>query len=410
MAQVFSAEKATPNRQDASLHLAYGVWLALAIASASSNAQSILGVSSRYVLIAAYAVTALLLLSRVPRLRYPPGELFLFLSIIVAASLAAYLTSLTAFLGAALFVFASRSADLRQLARTTLLGGLGGLLIVTLLVASGDALDLELVRVGSDWARHSFGFRHPNTLGMLILNLCLAWVVLAGPRSTLLWKLPVVGAAFFCWSLLDSRSAILLLVVLLTLWGLRSTRVGELVLLLAPLVPMLAVLATLILTFMYEPTSPTWAALDEALSSRLSLGHAYLTAYGVSPLGQPIALGDIPDSQLGSLVATGRATVDVGYISLLLQAGWVGLLAFTSLLVLAGRNARASGDRSIAICTVVFALSGVFETTVYGLQYGFCLFVSAMGTSTGGTVGMEQMAKASLEKRNSAGARKWRVR
>lgn len=353
----------------------YGAWLVVALLDTASNATTLFGLPLRPLAAASAGLLGLYALIRAFQVRFALVEMA---GYFVGFSLGLYSWVASGFvtpLILILFLVAAKGAEPSKVALVTLIGTAIGSALIFASYSLGFANDVVIQRAPGEIDRHSFGFIHPNTLGAVLLNASMAWYMLYSGSTRLRYKLLVGAILVFNGLFLDSRSTALLGTLLILIW-IGGRRLSEAICRHAgrsQWVLFLILISSLILTVSFDPRNEVHSWLDSLFSGRFALGKAYIDTYGLGPVGQEIQLGEISDWQLLSQLEGSRGTVDVGYLYLALRAGVIVAVGFIVGLFATFRHFARKGHVAFAICVALVILSGLFETTVFSVQYAFPL-------------------------------------
>lgn len=138
------------------------------------------------------------------------------------------------------------------------------------------------VQDGQELIRHSYGFMHPNSLGMYLLSLMMDVALLEKKRS-LTEFLILLTSLLLVYAVTDSRMAFLIAagILLLLLFKPLLSRIevgGNLVIGLMVLVLFVGIS----LSIFYQPDRAVLESINIALSNRLKGAHQYIQVYGFS--------------------------------------------------------------------------------------------------------------------------------
>lgn len=363
-------------------YFAYALWLPLTIVFKFANVADNIATYFDYgsVAITVFAASCLILkllfdgqISRLPIIAALVAMLF---SIIW---LNAGLFSLVMLL---LFIVSYDGVSITRLARITLISGFLSIAVIVLLWFFGVANDVILTRSLTGFERHSFGFTHPNALGMLLLNLSMVWVFLTkgeGIVKNLGLPVLIIIANFL---FIDSRSSIVLIGTLIFVALFRD---------LAPQyvkrafwkIPIhflyVFIVALVLFSIIHFPQSnQALEIIDNLLSGRISLANGYYQYYGITLLGSDIRIGEIINRDMLSYFSTQRATVDCGYVYLLLSGGIASFISFVALYCWALRKIWLARNGILLAIAFVGLISGVLETSFLDLQTNFGLLIAGL--------------------------------
>lgn len=187
-----------------------------------------------------------------------------------------------------LFLLCGREAKVSILARCVLWSNLAIILITALCFSRGIiSAPVMMSRVGT--VRNTFGFNHPNTLGMCILTTCCAYAVLRFRKSKWYDFFVYTYAFYVCNTLIYSRTAAVIIVII-ALFSLATTidHQGKLDLffLFMGFVLFISVsVFSIWLMVCYNPTVYWMSQLNTFMSGRLDLANYYYETYSIHLFG-----------------------------------------------------------------------------------------------------------------------------
>ncbi len=229
--------------------------------------------------------------------------------------------------------------------------------------------DLEVSRV-----RFNFGFSHPNTLGMVIVCFVLVWIVLRYSRLKWFDFAGWVGCILFEWLVPNSRTAALVIAILLVLVLLQKKldlfrfRFIQLCCYLAA--PALAVFSYAA-SCGYHENSGIYQLLNTLFSDRLRFGHAFLEKYDLTLFGQRITRVN----QVASVTTGAEMQIlDNGYLRILLQLGLVTFIVFLVILTYVLYHSLMQKHYAVTIGLLALAFYTVSEYFISSLFCNSFLF------------------------------------
>lgn len=247
----------------------------------------------------------------------------------------------------------SSQIDIKRVARTFFITGcIGYILTLVAYFAIGlnKHADLVMWRVDHLVSRSSLGFQQPNASMLYVVSLTLAFVL--AYKVTLKQYISALVVIISLYTLNQSRTGLILSILLLTVVKFNIK------------IPVPRLIMIMIAALSYAlMVMPINLKLDEILSGRLTLYHAYSNQFGIHPIGNPIVANSM---------------IDNGYIQMLLSKGWIfGLFFFISLLIIAKPHNRLG-----TIAFLIYALSAFTETTFLHLDLLFPVLLILIPTQT----------------------------
>ena len=148
--------------------------------------------------------------------------------------------------------------------------------------------DMTMYRVDKDLIRHSYGFMHPNSLGMYLVGLLFDFSLVRKRRKARA-GLVMLLVSLLIFAITDSRTTFLIAGVIILCYFLKPLLLkyqvsGSVII---PLVIVMFGLG-LGLPYFYNGDSTIYATLNHLFSGRLNIGHTYLQHFGVDWLPRNI--------------------------------------------------------------------------------------------------------------------------
>lgn len=229
--------------------------------------------------------------------------------------------------------------------------------------------DLEAERV-----RFNFGFSHPNTLGMVIVCFAFVWLILR--YNHLKWYdfFGLIGCILFEWFVPNSRTAALVMALLLLLvflekkldlFRFRLVQLG--CYLAAPVLAAVSYAASCI----YREDSRTCLLLNTLFSDRLRFGHMFLEKYDLTLFGQRITrVNQVTSVNTGAEMQI----LDNGYLRILLQLGLVTFIVVLAVLTYIMYHSLKEKHYAVTIGLLVLCFYTVSEYFISSLFCNIFLF------------------------------------
>lgn len=335
--------------------------------------ETFLGIPKEYLnSVQSYLILFLLIVKVIGYQRYSKRELikmalygFLVILVTVRSEFNNTLLSFT------LFVLASKNEDLNRVIR--MIYHVCLVLVPTIILLSffGIFGNHVTYRVGGV-VRYTLGFYHANTLGMYIFILIGCHFFLRFHKLKWWDYFLALAAAYFCYAVPNSMSAVILLILLSVVT--LAYKIGQKVsatnlILYGLLIGAFACNAISIILSNIDLTKyPLLFLLDTAISSRFSICHHDIAVSGLTWFGQNIeVIGTEIFATLGISQANVIVTLDNSYCSLLLIYGIVMYVVF-SLLFLYNMFLQIKKQRpALVIFIFLSAVYGVTERTMFNL-------------------------------------------
>lgn len=233
-------------------------------------------------------------------------------------------------------------------------------------------------RTNSSVLRYSIGFNHPNTVASLVMSLILEEAWINRRHATGFYTVVIWIMAAITYMITANRTAVLIMVVFpIALFGVRDhskkdnkKRRGGLAF--AALFPIAATFSYAGMTFCRS--SGLFRIIDTALSNRFYNARVIFNSYGVSLLGQQVALVSVKAARLTN---SSIALLDVAYLRLLIQAGPIVLVLLTILYGSVMNQAWKKGNHLLSLILCVFIIFGLCESGFNNVFMNFTLLFAA---------------------------------
>ena len=279
---------------------------------------------------------------------------------------------------ALIIIMAVSMANIRDFIKFDVVVRIFSVAFVFLMAASGLIENNLRDRAGNmDFSRHALGFGHPNTAGMWVMSICLAWLYVRFHK--LKWfdyigVLVVSGTVFYFTRSQTSFFLTILAVMLFAAlrifkgYGLRDDKTDKVFIY---FIPMMAILSTLSAVF-YNPENFIWDFINRVTTGRPYYNNLFFENYRFSFFGQRVTfVGGWQAHQEGI-----RALIlDNAYMALAINVGFAALLAVCTLYALASRRLLAKYDYPVVICIVIFGLLGLMEVAFFDLRLNWSLLL-----------------------------------
>lgn len=232
--------------------------------------------------------------------------------------------------------------------------------------------DMTMYRPSKDLIRHSYGFMHPNSLGMFFITLIYDFSLLRKPYR-FDGGIIMLLAALLVFSVTDSRTSFFIALGIILCYFLKPilSKVKVSGYLIMPIVIGMFGLG-LALPRYYTPDNPVFVTLNHLFTGCTSIGHAYLEQFGLNWLPRNIPIfTEINGSMMyddsfyvDSLLRQGIILFCMYPLLLMIQLKGKKFTLFHSLLFLLTFfiNTMEHYGASIEICSILllnyFAVSG----------------------------------------------------
>lgn len=278
-----------------------------------------------------------------------------------------------------LFVFAGKNADLRKLAKITLVVVTTITVVSILACYAGLVPNFMLQETADRAARSAMGFKHPNRLAERIAEICIAYWYLNSAEHR--WRVVVLNSLVFLFVgfVADSRGScvVFIALILVTLIYPHLTRYPRF----STVASFILIIGIVMFSFYcmvaYSPDNAIMAELNNMLSGRLSLMHQSYEYAGLTLFGADFTYAPVVGTHYlyGTEV---RFSVDNSYGRILLNNG----IATTALLfiLITAVFLRFIKERRFTLAllglTVILAF-GFVENFMLDIQYNYFMFLAA---------------------------------
>lgn len=275
-----------------------------------------------------------------------------------------------------LFIVSAPEFDYRKLSRIALAVSAAIILITTLVVLLGLYPMNITVRADNGVVRNALGFIHPNSLGIELATLGIAFCVLRFDSFRLVYVPAYILLALFTFYVPVSRMSAILILVVVALWaclnllskrGMQAAIAVALIALFA-----LSLLASLVVMFAYNNLGGLTTVLNKVLSGRPYYAHLYYEKAGITLFGYPFSDGPFVnvDGKLKEFL------VDNAFDHVLLRYGLISFLGlFGSSLLLYIDAFRKKSDFAVAFGFTMFMLMGICETAACTVDRNYLIIV-----------------------------------
>jgi hypothetical protein len=302
-----------------------------------------------------------------------------------------------------LVVVAGKGIKVKNLAWISLV--VTSLLFVLIVLSAQYGLIVNEVYSRAGVTRYAMGFNHPNIFGLYLLIICLSFSIIRFGKNPLPDLILLAAAAIVNLSVADSRTSAVLAVVqgvlLLTFYLVKTPHAQD--------VARKALIALIVLIFcfsylgmiFYDSSNATMVAINQILSNRPSLAHAYFEMAGIPFLGDnyltypPIYWSNGHSSLF---------VVDNAYCHLLLRYGLIAAFVFYVGYCLLLKNIlKEKHWNALFFGLVVMAIYGTSETFGIKLEANYFLIVG-MASVLFGTSSLKDVDTSQNKKKLKLGS------
>jgi len=261
------------------------------------------------------------------------------------------------------------------------------LLLVTFFVAVSSILFLHFLdllplltfdRAGK--IRYALGFMHPNTLGFIVVFMCILYVI-KNKVIDVTGYIILFLCALFCIIVPRSNTSSFLIILLmlfstvanyLNKANLNNVQKSKLFYLCCAFVFTVIIVTYLIAYF--EIGREFIEKLPGALWARFDMGKRALDNYGLSVLGQPIKI--VCDYEVQVLGQDGYYTVDCAYFYVPITFGVVCFCLYLAVFIYSIRNTIYNSHYEILSVLILMILYGISEVVIFTPLFMFVFLCS----------------------------------
>lgn len=262
-----------------------------------------------------------------------------------------------------LFILAAKDLDERQFFRYDLKLKIIIMFSVFILYFLGFASTGIMIR-DDGTIRNSFGFAHPNVLGLFLFSISCDIFYLNYGKFRVIHYLIILSLFFITLYICDSRSAqiciVLLLIFSFTGEKLKNKRFLNTVFINFPII---LFVISLVLAIIYPIKANFIITLDNLFSTRIRRASEFLNYYGVNLFGNYFKF--YGQWSKGYYLTT----LDNAYMHILIHYGIFTLLIFLKSFKSLLKYTRDSKNYSIYFITITFLIYGLMERHIMEIEY-----------------------------------------
>ena len=307
--------------------------------------------------------------------RYTIHNLELIISLTIPVVISAIFSGNYKILSLLIFVVAAQGIDMMRLIRDVY--HVLTAVVPTVIIMGYIGLIEDVTMFRSGMIRHSYGFAHPNTLGVGVFQIVFCYVVIHEGQFIRQLLVTFLGM-MFVYFVPNSQSPALLLAILAILLivrhfiylrggtgeSFRWVLMGG-----ALLSNLICVFATMVDFSKY----PFLKAFNLFISTRFSATRRAYLESGIKLLGQVVFTEEADRRMVG---LQGHLYLDTAYATLLIRYGLIVYIIVSVAYLLVMNMQRKKRNDLILILLFVFSVYGITESSMFMLKYNF-LFLYA---------------------------------
>lgn len=304
--------------------------------------------------------------------KYSIREMFIISLISIAMIICTFTSGNNIMLSTWIFILLAKYIDFDRVALLSYIILILTISIVLYLFFSGNINEVMTYRKGI--IRHSWGFSHPNWLGMRVFELIVAHCYVR--RNSIKWYdvLLIIFGMFFAYKVPNSQTAYVCLGIfmfLLMLYYLSDYFVdgrkifGKCIIYMA----FFANAFSIAMSLFNVKKIPVLSKLDKMLSLRFSNCYRVIKRFGIHLMGTNV---ELYSKRMG--IRYTKYYLDTAYTAILVRYGIIIYIVFSVLYIYAMYYCYKKQNYMLVIIYGVYALYGIMENTLYSLSLNIFLF------------------------------------
>lgn len=304
--------------------------------------------------------------------RYTVKELILYFFIVGLFLINSYIANIEFMLFLFICVISSKGLDFNKFIRYDFFIRCFILIIILLLCDLGIINNYSVLVNGQ--LKFSVGFYHPNTFGIYIAILLLEWLYIKFYKLCFWDYLIFLSGLISINRISHTRSTIIAFIFIIGLTILIKNKnlfyiknwINQILILL----PIICVLTSFLITFLYYMESPYGFKLNTLLTTRVARSSEFIEKYGIHLFGKEITTIGTRESEIMNIPMN---ILDMGYVRLAINNGVLILIFFIVVLTLIQKLSIEQKKYPLLICNTFFILIGIIETYVYLVAFNFVI-------------------------------------
>ncbi len=375
------------------MYLTFGMWLAGEVLL-SSNLERILwwdrtSINSAMAMITLYSLMIQIVFFQ----HYSINEVLIVSLCSIIIAIATLNSGYNIMMSTWLFVIASKYVNFDKVIKISYMILILTMAIIFFMYYTGQIDDSVIYR--GSMIRHSWGFTHPNVLGVRVFQLVLSHCYLRKQHITIIDYGIIALASWYVYRVPNCKTAFFGLVIfgaMLLIYKAENWFVGgqvffiKILVLIAIVVNVLSVILSIINVKAY----PFLAMIDKRMSYRFSTCFRTLKYYGIKLLGQEI---NLYISRMGVLMR--RFYIDTSYVAILVRYGIGVYLIFSILYIVAMIYCLKKNNHFMVIVLSMYAIYGIMENSFFAITQNFFLIALSFPLYATDNIGqdIEQISK-----------------
>lgn len=318
----------------------------------------------------------LFLIIRIFFISYKVKHFFLFIFIGSLLAVSYIKSGSTTLLISYILIISAKDIDFTKLLKVFISVLSVSSIFIILLSQANIIENLQIIRQDTGDLRYALGFGHPNTLGLVVLLVCMSWMYIRFDNLNFIDYISWALLALLIDQVVDSRTSLYMILLLLFLtiifkmFGNVIMKFNISKLLLILMFPLFSLLS-IWFTVQYDRTNPLFVLINQLVSGRIRLANYFYNEYGFSLFGQKITL----IGTIESLYIPGASPqlLDNVYLQLIIRFGFISLLIFCGCYIFLINKCIKEKNIALIICIILMAIYGLTEVYPINVIYNFTL-------------------------------------
>lgn len=375
------------------MYLTFGMWLAGEVLL-SSNLERILwwdrtSINSAMAMITLYSLMIQIVFFQ----HYSINEVLIVSLCSIIIAIATLNSGYNIMMSTWLFVIASKYVNFDKVIKISYMILILTMAIIFFMYFTGQIDDSVIYR--GSMIRHSWGFTHPNVLGVRVFQLVLSHCYLRKQHITIIDYGIIALASWYVYRVPNCKTAYFGLVIfgaMLLIYKAENWFVGGQVFFtkILVLIAIVVNVSSVILSIINVKAYPFLAMIDKRMSYRFSTCFRTLKYYGIKLLGQEI---NLYISRMGVLMR--RFYIDTSYVAILVRYGIGVYLIFSILYIVAMIYCLKKNNHFMVIVLSMYAIYGIMENSFFAITQNFFLIALSFPLYATDNIGqdIEQISK-----------------
>lgn len=218
--------------------------------------------------------------------------------------------------------------------------------------------------------RHSLGFWHPNSIGLLFNSLVIQFLIYKKNFNKILIFTFILGSSIIIYQFTNSRTTlalvlfiILLYFILLKFFNNDKKILNKYFSYTYNLLLFIVIFGSLFISYIYNPNNDFFYFLDNLISGRISRGKTFIEQYGIHYFGAYIQYFSNNDST-SQMVGFEYSVLDNAYLQLILNNGLLLALMYYIYNIKFFKKALYSENKFLILYSIFILFLGISEQSI----------------------------------------------